>query len=118
MSGMLLDQVAAAVAVEVDRVLEIVGGGELHAAEFAGPVADHVVDGLVAALDDAQRIEQLRAEEVGAAAVIGERGDRAQDFVVAEIGAEVALQAPEGGEHRRRHAVLLFDARRTARRAA
>ena len=107
--GDAVDQIAAAVTVEVHGVLEIVGRRELQAAEFAGPVADHAVDGLIAALDDAQRVEQLRAEEVGAAAVIGERGDRAEDFVVAEIGAEVALQAPEGGEHRRRHAVFLFD---------
>ncbi len=106
--GHAVDQIAAAVAVEVDGVLEIVGGGELHAAELAGPVADHAVDGLVAALDDAQRVEQLRAEEIGPAAVIGECGDGAENLVVAEIAAEVALQAPEGGEHRRRHAVFLF----------
>jgi hypothetical protein len=51
------DQVAAAVAVEVDGILEIVGGGELHAAEFAGPIADHVLHALVAALHDAQGVE-------------------------------------------------------------
>ena len=107
--GNAVDQIAAAVAVEVHRVLEIVGGGELQAAELAGPVADHAVDGLVAALDDAQRVEQLLAEEIRTPAVIGERRQRAEDLVVAEIGAEVALQAPEGDEHRRRHAVFLFD---------
>ena len=42
--GDALDQIAAAVTVEIDRVLEIVGSSELQAAEFAGPVADHLVD--------------------------------------------------------------------------
>ena len=110
-----VDEVAAAVAVEVDRVLEIIGSGELHAAEFAGPVADHVLDALVAAFDDAQRVEQLLAEEIGPPAVIGERRERAENIVVAEIGAEVAFQAPEGGEHRRRHAVFLLDLREQRR---
>ena len=108
--GNAVDQVAAAVPVEVDRVLEIVAGGELQPAELAGPVADHFGNALVAVLHDAQRGEQLLAEEVGPPAVIGERGERAQDAVVAEHLAEIALQAPKGGEHRGRHAVGLLDA--------
>ena len=107
--GDAVDQVAAAVAVEVDGVLEIVGGGELHAAEFAGPIADHVLHALVAALHDAQGVEQLLAEEFRTAAVIGERRQRLQDAEISEIAAEVAFQPPERGQHRRRHAVLLFD---------
>src|SRR4029079_9147215 len=99
-----------AVAVEIDRVLEVVGCGELHAAEFAGPVADHVFDVLVAAFDDAQRIEQLLAEELRPSAIIGERGDRAQNIVLAEVRAEVAFQSPESRQHRRGHAVFLLDA--------
>jgi hypothetical protein len=81
----------------------------LHAAEFAGPVAIQVFDALVAALDDAQRVEQLIAEEIGTAAVIGQRRVGGEDFVFAETGAEVAFQAPERGQHRRGDAVLLFD---------
>ena len=113
-----VDEVAPAVAIEVDRILEIIRSGELHAAEFAGPVTDHVLDALVAALDDAERIEQLLAEEIGPPAVIGESRQRAQNVVVAEIGAEVAFKAPEGGEHRRRDAVLSSRPARTAPRAA
>src|SRR5215468_7421916 len=55
--------IPTAVAIEVNRILEIVGRGELHTAKFAGPVADHVLDPLVATLDDTQRIEQLLAEK-------------------------------------------------------
>src|SRR5476649_1074895 len=69
--GDAVGQIAAAVAVEVDATLEIVGGGELHTAEFTSPVADNV-DGRIATLDKAQGIEQLRAEEIAAPAVIGE----------------------------------------------
>ena len=108
--GHALDQVAAAVAVEVDRVFEIVRGGELHAAELAGPVRRpcrrHAWS---PRCDDAQRVHQLRAEVVAAPAVIGERRQRRQDLEFAEIAAEVALQAPEGGDDRRRHAVFLLD---------
>ena len=109
------DQVAAPVAVEVDRILEIVGSGELHAAEFAGPVADHVLDTLVAALDDTQRIEQLLAEELRTPAIIGKRRDRTQNIVLAEIRAEVAFESPERGQNWRRHAILLLDARKQRR---
>src|SRR5262249_21118436 len=109
--GNALDQVAAAVAVEVDGVLEVIGGGKLHAAEFAGPVANHVFHALVAALDDAQRIEQLLPEEIRPPAIIGERCDRAQNVVLAEVRPEIAFQTPESCQHRGGHAVLLLDLR-------
>ena len=105
-----LDQIAAAVAVIVDGAAIIVGGGELHRAQFAGPVAAvHFGDGEIAAPQDAQGVDKLLAEIFGAAAVIGERRDGAEDVVLAGIGAEVAFEAPERDENRRRNAVLLLD---------
>src|SRR6202163_553191 len=53
----------------------------------------------------------MAAEHIRAAAVIGKRRQRREYFLLAEIGAEVALQPPEGGDHRRRHAELLIRAR-------
>src|SRR5690242_12005789 len=94
-----VDQVAAAIAVKIDRVLEIVGSCELHSAEFARPIADHVFNALIAALDDTQRVEQLLAEEIRPTAVVGQCGDRAQDIVVPEIAPEVALEPPKRGKH-------------------
>ena len=41
--------------------------------------------------------------------ISGRRGERAQHGQIAHAGAEVALQRPERGDHRPRHAVLLLD---------
>ena len=59
-----MDQVAAAVAVIVDRV----AGDSRTAvicmrAEFAGPVAVHAFDGLIAALHDAQRVDRAASRK-------------------------------------------------------
>ena len=55
-----VDEVAAAVAVEVDRVFVIGRRQELGLAEVAGPVAAHFGRRQVAAVDDAKRVDQLR----------------------------------------------------------
>ena len=104
-----MNEIAPTVAVEIDRVFVIIRRRELQRAEFAGPVPDHLARPQVAALDDAQRIDQLGAEELRSPAIIGERRDRAQDRIFAVVAAEIALERPEGGDHRRRHAVLLLD---------
>src|SRR5581483_1543927 len=69
------EKVDLAVAVEIDAVVEIVRGQELELAELARPRPAHLVGGEVAAVDHLQRVDELRAEDVGAAAVIGERGN-------------------------------------------
>jgi hypothetical protein len=71
-------QVAAAVAVIVHGELQVVGGRELHLPEFARPGAPHLRRLDVPAIDDAQRVNQLGAEVIRAAAVIGERRQRAK----------------------------------------
>ena len=106
-----LDQVALAVAVIVDGVRHVFGRHHLGLAEFARPGADHLLGAQVAALDQAQRIEQMTAEHVGAAAIIGQRGERFDRMILALAGAEIALQSPEGRDHRGRDAKVLVFAR-------
>ena len=99
-----------AVAVVVDGAAEILRRHHLGLAELAGPGADHLLRAQVAAFNHAQRIEQARAEQLGPAAVIGERRERRQHRLLAGAGAEIALQSPERDDHRRRYAEVLVDA--------
>ena len=48
-------------------------GMNLRLAELTGPGAEHVVRREIAAVDELQRADQIVAEHVAAAAVIGER---------------------------------------------
>ena len=64
----------------------------------------------IAALDDAQRVHQLGLEQVGAAAIIGERRQRAQRREFSDVDAEIGLQAPDRHQHFAGHAIGLFDA--------
>ncbi len=105
-----VDQVAVAVAVEIDAVFDVVRRRELHPAEFAGPVASHLINGLVAALDDLERVEQLLAEFVAAPAVISQGRQRRQDLELAEQRTVIALEAPHRGDDLARHAIGLLDA--------
>src|SRR6185503_18910051 len=63
-------------------------------------------------LDQPQRVEQMSAEHVGAAAVIGQRCERFERLVLALAAAKIALQAPERGDDRGRHAEVLVFARK------
>ena len=103
------DQVAAAVAVIVHRVVEVVRRQELRLPQLAGPRADHLLGREVAAVDDTQRVQQLGTELLAAAAVVGQRRERAQDGELAHAGAVVALQRPQPGDDGARHAVVLLD---------
>jgi hypothetical protein len=75
--GHAADQVAPAVAVEVDRGLEEGAGHELRVAEGAGPGAGEPARLDVAVGEDAQRRDQLAAEERLAPALAGQRRERA-----------------------------------------
>ena len=83
---------------------------ELGLAELAGPGADHLGGREVATVDDFQRGNGLVLEALAAAAIIGQRHQRGQHRQVAHIGAEIALQAPERRDDRRRHAIVLLSA--------
>ena len=88
---------------------------KLGLAEFAGPGADHLRRRKVAAIDDLQRGDGLALEHLRAAAIIGQRHQRAQRRQIAHIGAEIALQPPERGDYRGRHAIVALGARECCR---
>jgi hypothetical protein len=108
--GRALDEIAPAVAVEIDAMLEIVRRQELHLAELASPGSAHLGRRQVTTLNDAQRIEQFAAEHVGAAAVPRQGGEGAQRAVLAGVGAEIRLQSPKGDDGVSRDAILTLDA--------
>ena len=109
--GRAAQHVAMAVAVIVDRVVEIMRRQELRLPEFAGPRSDHLGRRKVAAVDDLQGGDGFLLEHLGAAAVIGQRHQRGQRRQFAHVGAEIAFQSPERGDDRRRHAIFLLGAR-------
>ena len=61
----------------------------------------------IAVVDDAQGCEQLLLRPGGAPAVKGQRGQRIDRGEVAEVAAEIAFHAPDGGDHLGRHAIAL-----------
>ena len=108
--GDAVNEIAAAVAVVIDGVFEIGRRQELGLANLAGPSAAHFAGAHVAAVDDAQRIQELGPEFVRAAAIVGQRRQRAKGRESARVGAEVGFEAPDGDNDRARHSVLLLDA--------
>src|SRR5262249_29794928 len=89
-------EVATAIAVEVDGVLVVAGGQKLCVSDFAGPTAAHLCDRQVAALEDAQGIEQMASEKIRSPAIVGQCRQRAQDRILAaRVGAKVGLKAPD-----------------------
>jgi hypothetical protein len=85
-------------------------GQKLQLPELVGEQPDHLLGRQVAALDDFQRRDQLRAKQLRPAAIERQRGERAQRRQVSDIAAEIGLQPPERDDRRRRHAILIFDA--------
>jgi hypothetical protein len=69
----------------------------------------HLVRREIAALDNAQRIQQLGGKLLGPAAIEAQRRERADRFHIAHDLAEIGLEPPKGNEHRSGHAIFLFD---------
>src|SRR5664279_4949446 len=103
-------QIGVPAPVDGDGVFVIRRRQELGLADFAGPIAFKVRGRHVAAVDDAERVEQFGLEFVGAAAVIGERRDRTHNVHFAQIDTVVGLQSPDSHDHGAGYAVFLFDA--------
>ena len=111
-----VDRIALAVAVEVDRILEIDLGHELELADLSRPGSSHFLRTEVAPLDHFQSIEELLAKFVGPAAIIGERGERAQRVHIAHHLAEIRLQPPKADQHGSRHPIASLKSCRRCRR--
>jgi hypothetical protein len=103
------EEVATTVAVVVDTVVHVVRRQELHLPQLAGPRADHLGGFQVSAVDDAERVEELGAEQGTPSAVPGQRGQRTEDRHLPLRQAEVALERPEGGDDGAGHAVVGID---------
>ena len=106
----VVDQVAAAVAVEIDRQALVGGGHELGVAESAGPRTVEALGGDVAALEDAQGGEELALEVTLAAPEAGQRAECLDQRVFADDAPEIAFDAPDGHHRRRIDPVGSFDA--------
>src|SRR5207248_9178248 len=76
--GNAVAQVAAAVAVEIDAALDIVGREELHLADFARPGAHQLFGRQVAAIENLKSGEELRPELLRPPAIEGKGCKRAQ----------------------------------------
>ena len=63
----------------------------------------------VAAVDQLERRDGMRREELRAAAIIGERHDCRNSVLLAHGGAEAGLHAPDGEQHPGGHAVGSLD---------
>ena len=102
--------VAPAVAVVVDGTSEIAGWHELALAHRAGPGAHHLRRRHVTLVDDAQRLQQLLAEERRAPALVRQGRQRADHRKFAGEAAVVALDPPKGDDEARLDPVIGGDA--------
>ena len=93
--GRVVDHVAAAVAVAVDRVALERGRHELGRAERAGPGAAHLLGAQIAAIEDFQRGQELVAEIGLPAADAGQRRGGIQHVAIAHLGRVVGFDAPD-----------------------
>ena len=103
-------QVRRARSVAIHRERQIVGRQELRMSHRAGPGADHARGRHVVLGDDVERGQQLRAREGLAVGAIAEVGQRLEHVGIAEIVAEIGLDAPDAHDDVRRHAVVMLDA--------
>jgi hypothetical protein len=83
------------IAVAVDAVVDDVFGQHLDHADFTGPGANGVDRIEIAVLEQFECGEDLRAEDMRAAAVMGQRHQRVERVVVALERPVVGLERPE-----------------------
>ena len=99
--GAVVPDVAAAVAVVIDRIAQKGRRHELALAHRPGPRAGHVADADIALVDDAQGRDQLAAEIGPAPPVEAKRGERRHHHVIAGDLAEIAFHPPQSDDKAR-----------------
>jgi hypothetical protein len=102
-------QVDAAVAVEINAVLDVGRRQELGLADLARIGAEHIAQRQVAALRDLQRRNELALEQLAAPAIVRERRQRAHHRQLAHVAAVVGLHGPDRHDDGARHAELSLD---------
>ena len=104
-----IDEIAPPVAVAVHRKAQIGRGHELGLAERAGPRPAQLLGRKVAALDDLQRRQQFAAEIIPPARRrAGQRRQRLRQAPAPRDLAEVAFNAPHGGDGETIDAIALL----------
>ena len=105
-----MDEVAPAIAIAIDGEPRIGGGNELRLPEGAGPGAVEIIELQVAAADQLQGRQELAPPEVAPSVPgAGQGRQRVRQEVVAGLGAEIGLHAPDRGDDMLVDAVLLLD---------
>src|SRR6478752_7234722 len=98
-----------AVAIEVDRVVQVARGHELRLSHGPRPRAGHRGGVDVAAVDHHQRVIELIAEERAAAWLPGQGGQGTEDRRPSAGAAEPALEAPDGEDEAALDVIGRFD---------
>ena len=93
--GRVVDHVAAAVAVAIDRIALECGRHELRRAERACPGAAHLFGPQIAAVAGFPAPREFVPEIVLAAADAGQRRGRLQHAAIAHLGRVIRLDAPD-----------------------
>ena len=117
-SAAAVPNVAPPISLEVNRVAQIRIRHELRLAHRPGVGAHHAARHHVAMVQDFQRAHQLAAKEGGPAPLPRQRRQRLDHVVVAGIGAEIALQAPNARDGLRRPRWYRWDTRANRSRLA
>ena len=102
-------QADMSVAVGIDTVFDDIHGQHLDHADLAGPGAGGRARVKVVGGVQLHRGQHLRAEKVGAAAVVGQRGQRVGCVKVTLKRAIVRFKRPEGQQHGAVDAIGCFD---------
>ena len=98
-----------AIAIAVHAVLEDVPGQHLHHADLARPGAGGGGRIEVTPLVELHRGEDLRPEDLGAAAVMRQRDQRVQRVEIPLESTVIGLEGPERQQHPARDAVIALD---------
>ncbi len=102
--------VDVAVTITIDAEGDDILRQHLYLADFAGPCARIGGRIEIAMLNHFDQREQLRAEELRAAAIMRQGYQRVAGIEIALNGAKIGLHGPEGGNDASGHAELVFGA--------
>ena len=91
-------QIAAAVTIVINRVLEKDGGHELGLAHGAGPGTFHLAGFHIAGLNDAQSVHQLAGKVIAPTAFARQGAECIQYRDAAQKAAVIGFQPPESNQ--------------------
>src|ERR1700733_13985255 len=110
-----MPEIAAAIAVAIDRIFEKRRWNELGLPEGAGPGRCHLREREMFLLFHAERIDEFAPAEIAARPLIAERSQRLEHVEAAHLRAIIAFQAPYRDQDFLLHAESLLDGRQCRR---